>query len=192
MPTKLPLTNELCIADIPLSKLYTDNTGRLPIQACSGNQYITITYHSQCIVILCIPSANRTGKHQLTAYNSIMHRLAKRGHNIDLQILDNKISADFKSTIEDTYKAQYQLVLPKVHRCNTAKRIIQTFNAHFLAIIANLPPAFPHYLWDLLLPLTKLTLNLLRQSSIMPSMSAWAHFNGPFNYNATTADVAEW
>jgi hypothetical protein len=28
-------------------------------------------------------------------------------------------------------------------------------------------------------------LNHLCQSSIMPSMSAWAHFNGPFNYNVT-------
>jgi hypothetical protein len=45
-PTKLPLTNKLNIADIPLSKLYTDITGRLPIQACSSNQYIPIAYHS--------------------------------------------------------------------------------------------------------------------------------------------------
>jgi hypothetical protein len=56
---------------------------------------------------------------------------------------------------------------------------------HFLAIIAGLPPVFPRYLWDLLLPQTELTLNLLRQSSITPSMSAWEHFNGPFNFNAS-------
>jgi hypothetical protein len=51
-PTKLPLSSELFIIDLPLSKLYTDDTGRLPIQACIGNQYITITYHSQFNVIL--------------------------------------------------------------------------------------------------------------------------------------------
>jgi hypothetical protein len=60
---KLPLTNELYIADMPFSKLYTDNTGRLPIQTCSSNQYITIAYHSQCTVILYAPYANRTSKH---------------------------------------------------------------------------------------------------------------------------------
>jgi hypothetical protein len=30
-PTKLPLTNELHIMDLPLSKLYTGDTGRFPI-----------------------------------------------------------------------------------------------------------------------------------------------------------------
>ncbi len=36
-PTALPSTNKLYITDFPLTKLYTNNTSRLPIQACSGN-----------------------------------------------------------------------------------------------------------------------------------------------------------
>ncbi len=36
-PTKLPPTNKLYIMDLPLAKLYTNNTGRLPIRAHSGN-----------------------------------------------------------------------------------------------------------------------------------------------------------
>jgi hypothetical protein len=171
--------------DFPLAKIYTNNTRRLPIWACSGNQYITIAYHSLCNAILCAPYANRSDKHQLTAYNSIMRRLTNSGHNDDLQILHNKVSAKFKATIKDMWKVRYQLVPPIVHGCNAAKRTIQTFKSHFLAIIAGLPSAFPRYLWSLLLPQIELTLNLLHQSSVMPSMSAWAHFNGPFNYNAT-------
>ncbi len=62
-PTILPLANKLYIMDFPLTKLYTDNTGRLPIQAHSCNQYITIAYHSQFNVILCTPYANRSNKH---------------------------------------------------------------------------------------------------------------------------------
>ena len=170
---------------MPLSKLYTDDTGRLPIRARSGNQYITIAYHKLSNVILCAPFANRSDAHRLAAYNSIMHRLTKRGLTVDLQILDNEASKDFKANIEDKWKAKYQLVPPDVHRRNAAERAIQTFKSHFLAIIADLPPAFPRYLWDLLLPQTELTLNLLRQSSVTPSMSAWEHFNGPFDYNAT-------
>jgi hypothetical protein len=92
----------------------------------------------------------------------------------------------------DKGKVRYQLVPPDVHHHNAAEQAIQTFKYHFLAIIAGLPPAFPRYLWDLLLPQTELTLNLLRQSFVTPSMSAWEHFNGPFNYNATTPDVAQW
>jgi hypothetical protein len=111
--------------------------------------------------------------------------LINRGHNVNLQILDNKVSIEFKTTIEDTWKARYQLVPPNVHHCNAVERAIQTFKSHFLVIIAGLPLAFPQYLWDLILPQTELTLYLLCQSSVTPSMSAWAHFNSPFNYKAT-------
>jgi hypothetical protein len=62
-PTTLPSTNKLYITDFPLAKLYTDNTGRLPIQACSGNQYIAIAFHSHCKAILCAPYVNRSNKH---------------------------------------------------------------------------------------------------------------------------------
>jgi hypothetical protein len=89
---------------MPLSKLYTDDTNKLPIQACSGNQYITIAYHKQCNVILCTPNVNWTTKYQLAANNSIMHRLTNRGHTVDFQILINEVSAKFKATIKETWK----------------------------------------------------------------------------------------
>ena len=44
---------------------------------------------------------------------------------------------------------------------------------------------FPKFLWDRLLPQTELALNFLRQSAVAPTMSAWDHFNGPFNFDAT-------
>ena len=40
-------------------------------------------------------------------------------------------------------------------------------------------------MWDKLLPQTELSLNLLRQSTIAPLLSAWEAFNGPFNFDAT-------
>jgi hypothetical protein len=184
-PTALPPTNKLYITDFPLAKLYIINTGRFPIQACSGNQYITIAFHSRCNAILCTPYVNRSNKHQLATYDSIMRRLANRGHNVDLQILNNEVSTKFKVTIVDKWKVQYQLVPPDIHCHNAAKQAIQTLKSHFLAIIASQPPAFSRYLWDLLLPPTEPTLNLLCQSYITPSMSAWEHFNGPFDHSAT-------
>jgi hypothetical protein len=38
-------------------------------------------------------------------------------------------------------------------------------------------------LWDRLLPQTILTLNLLRQSNVAPTVSAYQYANGPFDYN---------
>ena len=38
-----------------ISKLYTDDTGRFPVRACSGNQYVMIAYHCDLNVILACP-----------------------------------------------------------------------------------------------------------------------------------------
>ena len=59
-----------------------------------------------------------------------MHRLADRGHRVYVQILDNKVSTDFKITIVEDWCATYQLVPPNVHRINVAERDIRTFKAH--------------------------------------------------------------
>ena len=63
--------------------------------------------------------------------------------------------------------------------------MIQTFKAHFLSILAGVSSTLPNFLWYKLLPQTKVTLNLLRQSNISPAIFAWDHFNGPFNFGAT-------
>ena len=99
-----------------------------------------------------------------------MSNLTKRGHGVDLQILDNKCSAAYKLQTEEKWGAKIQLVPPDVHRRNIAERAIRTFKAHFLSILAGVSDAFPNLLWDCLLPQTELTLNLLRQSNIAPSI----------------------
>ena len=71
------------------------------------------------------------------------------------------------------------------HRRNAAERAIRTFKAHFLAIIAGVDRYFPSSLWDTLLSHTKLTLNLLRQATLAPDISAWEYYNGPINYDST-------
>ena len=72
-----------------------------------------------------------------------------------------------------------------MHGRNAAEQAIRTFKAHFLAILDGVAPYFPRHLWDLLLPQTEMTLNLLRQATANPAISAWENFNGKFNYNST-------
>ena len=86
-------TKKLHIWDQPISKLYTDDCGWFPIRSRSGNEYIMIAYHCDLNNILQAPFANRKNKHRVRAYKSIMKRLADRGHQVDLQILDNEVSA---------------------------------------------------------------------------------------------------
>ncbi len=178
-------TNELHLWDGPISKLFIDGTGKFPVRARSGNQYILIAYHHKSNSILMEPYQTKSDKHRLQAYNSIMDRLLARGHSVDLHILDNEVSAEFKHAITIERQSKYQLVPPDMHRRNQAERAIQSAKDHFLAILAGLDPKFPPFMWDHLLPQAELTLNLLRQSRSNPSISAWEHYNGPFNYDAT-------
>jgi hypothetical protein len=117
----------------------------------------------------------KADKYRIPAFNTIMARLAACGLLVDLNIRDNEASADFKQVIIiiELWKANFQLVLPDMHRRNQAKRMIQHFKNHFLSILVGVDSAFPPYLWDLLLPQAKLTVNLLRQATINLVISAW-------------------
>ncbi|KAL7474749.1 hypothetical protein ACHAW6_000707 [Cyclotella cf. meneghiniana] len=78
-----------------------------------------------------------------------------------------------------------QLIPPNFHHANAAERAIQTFKAHFLSILAGIDDRFPNYLWDKLLTQAELSLNLLRQASLAPAISAWVYFHDPFYYDTT-------
>ena len=139
-------TQEIHIWDQPISKLYTDDCGRFPIRSRSGNEYIMISYHCDSNTILQAPFVNRNDKHRIRAYNSIMKKLTDIGNHVEIQILDNEVSAEFKKTIQQNWGAKYQLVPPNVHRRNISERAIRTFKAHFLAILAGVYPDFPKYM----------------------------------------------
>ena len=92
-------TNELHIHVEHVSKLYTDDTGRFPVRSRSGNYFIMVAYHCNLNMILTAPFKSRSDKHCMLAYNDIMQRLKARGMLVNLQIMDNKASAEYKRII---------------------------------------------------------------------------------------------
>jgi hypothetical protein len=96
-------------------------------------------------------------------------------------LLDNEASEEFK--VEIRKKCLIQLVPPDNYQQDLAKRAIQTFKNHFKTILAGVDDSFPMRLWDKLKPQTILTLNLLCQSNIAPTVSAWQYVHGRFDYN---------
>ena len=52
-------------------------------------------------------------------------------------------------------------------------------------MLAGVVTDFPCILWDLLTPQAVIQLNMLRQATLNPRISAWEYFNGPFDYDAT-------
>ena len=107
---KLPqvCSNELHIQVTPISKLYTDDTGRSPIHVRSGNQYIMIAYHCNENLILAKPLSSRKNTYRILAYDKIMKRLTDNKLLVNLQILDNKAIADYKRAIKIKWNANYQ------------------------------------------------------------------------------------
>ena len=74
------------------------------------------------------------------------------------------------------------LVPPGNHHQNQAKWAIQTFKAHFNTILAGVDDKFPLLLWCFFLEQPELTLYMLPQSRVAPSISAYVHIHGPYAY----------
>ena len=72
-----------------------------------------------------------------------MRRLLNNKLTVDLQILDNEASAEYKRAITENWNANYQLVPPNKHQINAAERAICAFKAHFLSILVGVAPYFP-------------------------------------------------
>jgi hypothetical protein len=88
-----------------------------------------------------------------------------------------------KNHICNTCKMNMELVPPGCHRQNATEVAICNFKSHFLSVLAGVADDFPQTLWDHLLSQTEITLNLIQQSNAMPTVSAYAHLSGPFDYN---------
>ena len=173
-------SNKLFLQVTPISKLYTDNTGRFTVHAYSVNQYVMIVYHCDTNLILVVPLKTRKDTHRLKAYDKIMQRLSNHKLTVDLQILDNEASADYKQVINNKWRINDQLVPPNTHRSNVAERAICTFKYHFISILTGVSPDLLRNLWDLLLPQTEVTLNFLRQAALetitdQPGLTFTAH-----------------
>ena len=60
-------TNDVTIMEAPISTLYTDDMGRFPIRAQSGNQYIMVAFHDAANVILVEPFKSKADHHRIPA-----------------------------------------------------------------------------------------------------------------------------
>ena len=101
--------------------MYTDDTVRFTIYARSGNQYIIIAYHCDADLILAVPFNSRYDMYRLLAYDKIMQRLSNHKLTVDLQILDNEASTEYKRVIKKKWNTNYQLFPPNTHRSNSSE-----------------------------------------------------------------------
>ncbi len=131
-------TSELAYNELFLNILPLNDTGRFPIKACSGNQYVMIAYHAGGNLILQQPFKTKSDAHRLAAYNTITTHLAAKGLSVDLQIMDNKASDAFKQAITFAWHAKFQLVPPDIHPRNRAKQAIRSELSRFIFLLSLL------------------------------------------------------
>jgi hypothetical protein len=162
-------------------RLYTDLTGKFPVQSSKGN---LVCYIYDCNYVKIIPMKSRSASEWVEAYDSVHQELTIKGFKPKLQTLDNEASAALKNyfTVSDI---AYQLVSHHCHRRNAAERAIRTLKEHFVARLSSVDPSFPIHLWDMLLPQAEITFNLLRTSRLHPQLYAAAHYHGLVDYNKT-------
>jgi hypothetical protein len=133
--------------------------------------------------ILVEPMKSHKDAEMIRAYIALLLQLTRAGIIPKKHVLDNKVLENMKNHICNTCKMNMELVPPECHWQNAAEVAICNFKSHFLSILAGVANDFPQNLWDCLLPQTEITLNLIWQSNAMPTVSAYAHLSGPFNYN---------
>ncbi len=75
------------------------------------------------------------------AFQKLVDHLHAAGIAPKNHIFDNECSDKFKDTIKSNNMA-YQLVPPHNHRRNRAKKAIQTFKDHFVAILCGTDKEF--------------------------------------------------
>ena len=163
--------------------IFSDQTGQFPKRSLSGNKYIMVMVEIDSSGILVEPMKSRKDAEMIRAYQTLVQRLKRANITPKKHVLDNEVSEAMKELIRSQYHMQLELVPPGCHRRNAAEVAIRNFKAHFLSILAGAADDFPMHLWDCLLPQAEITVNLLRQSNATPTVSAYAHMSGPFDYN---------
>ena len=73
----------------PTENIYSDLTGKFPVQSDRGNKYILVAYHYDAKNIITTPLKNRTGPCILSGIKNIHYKLRTQGLTPKLHIMDN-------------------------------------------------------------------------------------------------------
>ena len=97
-------------------------------------------------------------------------------------IIYNECSSDLKEAIKNE-EIDFQLDPPHIQRGNAAEWAITTYKNNFISGLLTTNPYFPMIEWDRLLSQWAITLNLLRNYRLNPSLSAYAYLFGAYDFN---------
>jgi hypothetical protein len=79
------------------AQLYTDLTGKFPVQSSKGNSYVMLCYIFDCNNIKVVPMKSRSASEWVKAYGIIHQEITVNGFKRKLQTLDNEASTALKN-----------------------------------------------------------------------------------------------
>ncbi|OEU11422.1 hypothetical protein FRACYDRAFT_245985 [Fragilariopsis cylindrus CCMP1102] len=162
----------------------SDQTGAFPNRSSRGNRYIMVMEDSDLGAILAVAIKSRKKEQLLAGFIEMHDTLKKAGINPVLHRIDNEFSTELIDEIESR-GLKYQIAPRGNHRTIPAERAIQTVKNHSVSTLYGCDPTFPKSQWDRILPVSVLTLNMLRPSRINPAKSAYNELWGNFDFNKT-------
>lgn len=168
---------------LPLSHTaHSDLTGRFPVKALTGSEYVFISILNG--YIHCEPIASRHQSNYVHAYKDTVAFWERLGHKPFFQRLDHGTSLALETyATKNNISIQYRP--PGQHRSLKAERAIRTFKYHFILTLCTVSNDFPMTLWDKLLPQVELCLNHLIPYGPNPNISAFEGLHGcQFDFRA--------
>ena len=110
----------------------------------------------------------------MLARQRVLQQIHAVGITPKRQVLDNETSMAYRQEIMATGMT-HQIVPPDDHSQNIAKKTIQKWKDHFIAVCIGVSTNFPMHLWCRLIAQTEKQLLLLRQSNVNPKISAFTY-----------------
>lgn len=182
--TKYIILTSKIISTEDIQGLHADLAGRFPYKSRRGKQYVAVLFSEETNYIHFELLCNRTAAEIARAYKAAIEFFEERNINTKIMHLDGETSDELESYIKKR-QMKIQFCPPSNHRTLKAERSVQTAKNHIISSFCTADPAYPMHEWDLFFPQIELTLNLMRGSSINPTISAWHHVHGPFKWTHT-------
>ena len=114
-----------------------------------------------------------------------MHKILKsRRRDLKLYMMENECPSELKEST-NKYEVDFQLYPPNMHRWIAAEEAIQTYKDHFISELSTTDPNFPISEWDRIMFQCLITLNLIRNTRVNPSLSAYSYWYGWYDFNKT-------
>ena len=151
--------------------IYSNLTGRFPIESYAGINHIFVCYVYKLNIILLRTTKNSEDKENISAFKSCYTKFNSKGHHHTVNVLDSKCSQAVKEYT--TFKrTNLQFIESHNHRFNATEHGCKATKYHNIAALCTTDPECPTQFWNRVVSKIEAALNMIWTSIINTSKSA--------------------